>query len=196
LSRDHLRGKIAYVMQEDVLMGTMTPREALLFSAALRLPQHVPLDEKAAIVEQMITELGLQRCADSRIGDKMMRGISGGEKKRTSIGVGDACGTCPGTPPLKATRFPRNFFPDCPCTGHRHGHGHGRQQAHSHSHPHSHPHPHAHAHTHTRIRTCTCTCTCTCTRARAHAHAHAHTHAHATSTSTSTCNRRSVLGSR
>lgn len=37
--------------------------------------------------EQMLTELGLQRCADTLIGEQRIRGISGGEKKRTSIGV-------------------------------------------------------------------------------------------------------------
>ena len=87
LSARELRGRIAYVMQEDVLCGTMTPREALLFSASLRLPSHMPLEQKKLEVEQMLTELTLLRCADTLIGDKMIRGISGGEKKRTSIGV-------------------------------------------------------------------------------------------------------------
>jgi ABC-type multidrug transport system ATPase subunit len=38
-------------------------------------------------VEVMIQLLGLQRCADTVIGDAMLRGVSGGERKRvTSAG--------------------------------------------------------------------------------------------------------------
>lgn len=35
----------------------------------------------------MLEDLGLLKCADTRIGNVMLRGISGGERKRTSIGV-------------------------------------------------------------------------------------------------------------
>ena len=38
-------------------------------------------------VEVVIEELGLTACADTLIGDEMIRGISGGEKRRTCIGV-------------------------------------------------------------------------------------------------------------
>mmetsp|Transcript_6575 Transcript_6575/g.17034 ORF Transcript_6575/g.17034 Transcript_6575/m.17034 type:complete len:620 (+) Transcript_6575:22-1881(+) len=86
-SKNELRGRIAYVMQQDILCGTQTPREALMFSAALRLPQTVPLKDKEAIVEATLKELGIHGCADTLIGDDLIRGISGGEKKRTSIGV-------------------------------------------------------------------------------------------------------------
>ena len=82
-----LRKRIAYVMQQDLLPPTQTPREALLFSAQMRLPQTTPFAEKKALVEEMLTDLDIIRCADTYIGDEMIRGISGGEKKRTSIGV-------------------------------------------------------------------------------------------------------------
>ena len=87
LAAEELRSRLAFVVQEDILCGTQTPREALTFSAALRLPKHIPLEEKTSIVETMLTELRLQECADRLIGDRMIRGISGGEKKRTSIGI-------------------------------------------------------------------------------------------------------------
>ena len=74
-------------MQQDLLTPTQTPREAILFSAMLRLPAEVPLGEKAELVEKMLDDLGLMDCADTLIGDEMIRGISGGEKKRTSIGI-------------------------------------------------------------------------------------------------------------
>jgi len=82
-----LRKRIAYVMQEDLLFATQTPREALMFSAKLRLPRAMSNQEKVERVESMLTDLGLLDCANTFIGDDLIRGISGGEKKRTSIGV-------------------------------------------------------------------------------------------------------------
>ncbi|KAF3687780.1 ATP-binding cassette sub-family G member 2 [Channa argus] len=76
-----------YVVQDDVVMGTLTVRENLHFSAALRLPSSVPQSEKEARVNHLIKELGLSKVADSKVGTQMTRGISGGEKKRTNIGM-------------------------------------------------------------------------------------------------------------
>ena len=56
LSREELRGRIAYVTQEDVLCSTQTVREALTFSAMLRLPRSVGAGEKRAIVDRMLKE--------------------------------------------------------------------------------------------------------------------------------------------
>lgn len=77
----------AYVMQEDVLIPTLTVRETLHYSADLRLPPPITQEERRAIVEQVILELGLKECADTRIGTTAHKGCSGGEKRRTSIGV-------------------------------------------------------------------------------------------------------------
>ncbi|KAM6939774.1 broad substrate specificity ATP-binding cassette transporter ABCG2d [Xenentodon cancila] len=76
-----------YVVQEDVVMGTLTVRENLRFSAALRLPSSVLQSEKEARVNHLIKELGLTKVADSKVGTQMTRGISGGERKRTNIGM-------------------------------------------------------------------------------------------------------------
>ncbi|KAL3996597.1 un [Sarotherodon galilaeus] len=76
-----------YVVQEDVVMGTLTVRENLRFSAALRLHVSVPQVEKEARVSHLIKELGLTEVADSKVGTQMTRGISGGERKRTNIGM-------------------------------------------------------------------------------------------------------------
>ncbi|OQD76189.1 hypothetical protein PENDEC_c005G06482 [Penicillium decumbens] len=77
----------AYVMQEDVLVPTLTIRETLRYSADLRLPPPTTQKERYAIVEEVILELGLKECADTRIGTTAHKGCSGGEKRRTSIGV-------------------------------------------------------------------------------------------------------------
>ncbi|XP_057699323.1 broad substrate specificity ATP-binding cassette transporter ABCG2d [Corythoichthys intestinalis] len=76
-----------YVVQEDVVMGTLTVRENLRFSAALRLPACVSEREKELRVNRLITELGLAKVANCKVGAQMTRGISGGERKRTNIGM-------------------------------------------------------------------------------------------------------------
>lgn len=77
----------AYVMQEDVLLPTLTIRETLRYSADLRLPSSVSKEERRRVVEEVILELGLKEAADTRIGNSAHKGCSGGEKRRTSIGV-------------------------------------------------------------------------------------------------------------
>nr|XP_033933344.1 broad substrate specificity ATP-binding cassette transporter ABCG2-like [Pseudochaenichthys georgianus] len=75
------------LLQDDVVMGTLTVRENFTFSAALRLPASVSQEEKEQKVEKLIQELGLERVANSRVGTQLIRGISGGERKRTNIGM-------------------------------------------------------------------------------------------------------------
>ncbi|CAO3693920.1 unnamed protein product [Umbelopsis ramanniana] len=76
----------SYVDQEDTLIGTLTVRETLMYSALLRLPRNVPLAIKQKRVEDTINELGLTHVADSYIGVPGQRSLSGGEKRRVSIG--------------------------------------------------------------------------------------------------------------
>ncbi|RYP60653.1 hypothetical protein DL769_008029 [Monosporascus sp. CRB-8-3] len=77
----------AYVMQQDILLPTLTVRETLRYAASLRLPPTVTEEERERVVEEVILELGLKDCANTRIGNSQHRGCSGGEKRRTSIGV-------------------------------------------------------------------------------------------------------------
>ena len=53
--------------QDDVVMGTLTVRENLYFSAALRLPNSMSWPEKKERVEKTISELGLDDCADTKV---------------------------------------------------------------------------------------------------------------------------------
>ena len=78
--------RLAYVQQEDVFYTQMTVRETLMFAARLRLPPEISLVEKERRVDELIDVLGLKRAADTVIGDVRRRGISGGERKRLSIG--------------------------------------------------------------------------------------------------------------
>lgn len=80
------RRNVAYLMQDDSLMITATPREALLFSAHLRLEASELVNIDAA-VNETLDILGIMECADTIIGGGLLPGISGGQKKRTSVGV-------------------------------------------------------------------------------------------------------------
>lgn len=77
----------AYVMQQDILLPTLTVKETLQYAAELRLPPPTTASERSRIVEEVIMELGLKECANTRIGNNIHKGCSGGEKRRTSLGV-------------------------------------------------------------------------------------------------------------
>ncbi|KAK6187469.1 hypothetical protein SNE40_005491 [Patella caerulea] len=84
---DNFKCLVGYVVQDDVVMGTLTVRENFEFSASLRLPRTVSKTERSQRVEQVIQELGLTECADTKVGNEFIRGVSGGERKRTNIGM-------------------------------------------------------------------------------------------------------------
>lgn len=72
------------MQQDDILFQTMTVQECLEFAAKLKLPDNV---NKVARVGRLIADLKLTKCAQTRIGGPLVKGVSGGERKRTSIGV-------------------------------------------------------------------------------------------------------------
>lgn len=80
----HLQRSVGYIMQDDVMMGTQTVREYLLFQTRMRLPPHLSAMDRYSRVQHVIEDLGLTRVANTRIGDAFMRGLSGGEKRRVS----------------------------------------------------------------------------------------------------------------
>lgn len=82
---NRFRRESGYVTQEDALFPSLTVRETLMYSAMLRLPGGRKVS--AFRVEELMKELGLDHIADSRVGGGSDRGISGGERRRVSIGV-------------------------------------------------------------------------------------------------------------
>ncbi|KAL3619120.1 ABC transporter G member 14 [Castilleja foliolosa] len=82
----NIKRQTGFVTQDDVLYAHLTVFETLLFTALLRLPQTLTKDEKAHHVDEVVSELGLTRCSNNMIGGPFVRGISGGERKRVSIG--------------------------------------------------------------------------------------------------------------
>mmetsp|Transcript_16906 Transcript_16906/g.39352 ORF Transcript_16906/g.39352 Transcript_16906/m.39352 type:complete len:697 (+) Transcript_16906:80-2170(+) len=87
-----LRPRVAYVMQKDEFFPTETPKEALAFSARLRLPamRLRELEQEGRLgghLTDLLVALGLEECCDRPIGGSSTQGISNGERKRVSIGV-------------------------------------------------------------------------------------------------------------
>ncbi|GLU18083.1 hypothetical protein SLE2022_344030 [Rubroshorea leprosula] len=74
-----------YVTQDDALFPLLTVEETLMYSAFLRLPGG--RREAMSRVKVLMRELGLEHVAGSRIGEGSNCGISGGERRRVSIGV-------------------------------------------------------------------------------------------------------------
>eukprot|EP00051_Salpingoeca_urceolata_P006696 m.88634 g.88634 ORF g.88634 m.88634 type:complete len:642 (-) comp14950_c0_seq1:120-2045(-) len=87
IDHEHMANVSAYITQDDVLMITQTPRELLTFSARLRLPKTKTPEEIAQTVDAILTQLALDRVADSLVGSPATGGLSGGERKRVSIGI-------------------------------------------------------------------------------------------------------------
>ncbi|KAI3703898.1 hypothetical protein L1987_74094 [Smallanthus sonchifolius] len=74
-----------YVTQDDALFPSLTVKETLMYSAFLRL--RCTRKEAVDRVKILVNELGLDCVASSRIGQGSNHGISGGERRRVSIGV-------------------------------------------------------------------------------------------------------------
>eukprot|EP01006_Ploeotia_vitrea_P022963 TRINITY_DN55409_c0_g1_i2.p1 TRINITY_DN55409_c0_g1~~TRINITY_DN55409_c0_g1_i2.p1 ORF type:complete len:635 (+),score=62.75 TRINITY_DN55409_c0_g1_i2:77-1981(+) len=92
-----------YVVQDDILSGWLTVRENLQFSADLRLPDSEKPDA-VQHVKRVLDEVGLTRVQHQKIGNELIRGVSGGERKRANIG-------------MELIRRPQLLFLDEPTTG-------------------------------------------------------------------------------
>lgn len=81
----------AFVPQSDAsLQESMTPREVVRFAAAMQLPPSWDDERREARAEAALAALGLGGCADTVLGDpgdQHARGVSGGERRRTSVAV-------------------------------------------------------------------------------------------------------------
>ena len=84
---DDYKYRVGYVVQDDIVSPMLTVRENLMFSANVRLSTKISAPEKQRIVEKVLLQLGLDKCAETRIGNEFKRGVSGGERKRTNIGM-------------------------------------------------------------------------------------------------------------
>ncbi|KAJ2488186.1 hypothetical protein IWW37_004967 [Coemansia sp. RSA 2050] len=78
----------AYVQQDDLMHPLLTVQETLAYASKLRLPNsQYTAERKAERVNTVIRQLRLEGARNTKIGDAATRGVSGGERKRVSIGT-------------------------------------------------------------------------------------------------------------
>ena len=78
---------IGYVPQDDIVLPELTVRENILHSARIRLPSYWSDTDVQKHVELVLRSLKLSHVQNSRVGSTAAPVISGGERKRVSIGM-------------------------------------------------------------------------------------------------------------
>ncbi|KAJ2706146.1 ATP-binding cassette transporter snq2, partial [Coemansia spiralis] len=85
----HYRGEVAYNQEEDMHFPELTVRKTLDFAIQCKTPSRQVLRNrrkyKAEVLQLLLEMYGLERCADTIVGNAFLRGVSGGERKRVSI---------------------------------------------------------------------------------------------------------------
>lgn len=96
-------GLIGYVAQDDLLIDELTVFQNLFFNAKLCFGQKAN-EEIAAMVDEMLSTLGLTETRDLKVGNPLHKTISGGQRKRLNIA-------------LELIREPAVLFVDEPTSG-------------------------------------------------------------------------------
>lgn len=69
------------------MFAELTVEEQITYAALLRLPADMPREKKMIRVSRVVQELGLSKVRNTMVGNELIRGISGGERKRVNIGT-------------------------------------------------------------------------------------------------------------
>ncbi|XP_054160395.1 protein white-like [Oppia nitens] len=86
IDKHGIRAVSAYVQQDDLFISTLTVKEHLWFQSKLRMDPSLNRRERKARVDKILLDLGLNKCANTKIGSpEREKGISGGERKRLSF---------------------------------------------------------------------------------------------------------------
>lgn len=84
---DEFRGLIGFVPQDDIIHSELTVREALFYSARLRLPSDFSNRDIHKRIDDVLAQLGLTGIDDVLIGSPTRKGISGGQRKRVNLAM-------------------------------------------------------------------------------------------------------------
>ncbi|KAG7087521.1 hypothetical protein E1B28_013480 [Marasmius oreades] len=82
-----LRGDVTYCPEDDIHFPTLTVHQTLSFAATTRTPRgSTPQQFRSQLVDVLQNILGLSHTRNTVVGNEALRGVSGGEKKRVSVG--------------------------------------------------------------------------------------------------------------
>lgn len=92
------RGDVVYCGESETHLPQLTVGDTLMFAARMKTPAHiipgVSRDEYALHMRDMImATYGLSHTVNTRVGNDLIRGVSGGERKRVSIAELALCGS-------------------------------------------------------------------------------------------------------
>lgn len=80
---ERFRGMARYVQQDDVMYSSLTTKETLEYAASFA---GVPRAKLHEVVDKALQVLGLETAANIRVGGRFFRGLSGGQRRRLSVG--------------------------------------------------------------------------------------------------------------
>ena len=101
--RDHLRGVVGFVPQDDLLIEELTVFQNLYYNARMCL-DNLPEAEISETVDRVLREMDLYEIRDLKVGNPLNKVISGGQRKRLNIA-------------LELIREPTVLFADEPTSG-------------------------------------------------------------------------------
>ncbi|KAL5339404.1 ABC-2 type transporter-domain-containing protein [Aspergillus crustosus] len=90
---DRYRSEVLYNPEDDLHYATLTVRETLMFALKTRTPDkasRLPGETRQEYQETFLSTIAklfwIEHCLGTKVGGDIVRGVSGGEKKRVSIG--------------------------------------------------------------------------------------------------------------
>jgi ABC-type multidrug transport system ATPase subunit len=81
------RSVVGYVPQDDIVHADLTVREAMRYSARLRLPPDTAGAEIDDRIDRLLRDLEIAHIAGTVIGSAERQGISGGQRKRVNLAL-------------------------------------------------------------------------------------------------------------
>ena len=85
---NQFKDAMSFVPQDDIMYSELTVEENLYYACLLfNKRRYATMRECAPMVESILATLVLSNIQHSVVGDEEIKGISGGQKKRVSVGM-------------------------------------------------------------------------------------------------------------